>query len=122
MIDVNIETLKSPAGSAAEVSVIRVVGEIDATNAAIVQQKVLPLSVPIVEPCALCEGTGRIGFLLCEACAGQGSAQVDASVHVVIPRHVADGTTMPISLAHLGIRNLYLNLQIRVASGGPFYA
>ncbi|MCX6081313.1 MAG: anti-sigma factor antagonist [Chloroflexi bacterium] len=46
MIEVNIETLKFPAGSAAEVSVIRVIGEIDATNAAIVQQKVLPLSVP----------------------------------------------------------------------------
>ena len=46
MIDVNIETLKHPLGSATEVSVIRVVGEIDATNAAIVQQKVLPLALP----------------------------------------------------------------------------
>lgn len=45
MIDVNIETLKHPQGSAAEVSVVRVVGEIDATNAVIVQQQVLPLSV-----------------------------------------------------------------------------
>ena len=60
MIDVNIETLKSPAGSAAEVSVIRVVGEIDATNAAIVQQKVLPLSVP---GCRLLLVLSEVGYM-----------------------------------------------------------
>jgi molecular chaperone DnaJ len=82
---------------------------------------VLPLSVPLIEPCALCEGTGRMGFLLCEGCGGKGSAQINAPVDIVIPHNVADGTTLPVSLSHLGIRNLYLNLQIRVASG-PSYA
>ena len=77
---------------------------------------VLPLSVPIIEPCSLCEGTGRIGFMLCEACAGKGSAQINAPLEVVIPHQVVNGTIVPVSLAILGIRNLYLNLQIQVAS------
>ena len=76
---------------------------------------VLPLSVPVVEPCSLCEGTGRIGFMLCEACAGKGLAQNNVPLEVVIPDHVVSGTTVPVSLGHLGIRNLYLNLQIQVA-------
>lgn len=39
-----------------------------------------------------------------------------ASRSFVIPDHVANGTAVPVSLTHLGIRNLYLNLQIQVAS------
>ena len=39
MIEINVETLQ-------QVNVVRLVGEIDAASAAVVQQKVLPLSVP----------------------------------------------------------------------------
>lgn len=39
MIDINIETLN-------QVSVVKVSGEIDATSAAVVQEKVLPISLP----------------------------------------------------------------------------
>ncbi len=39
MIEINTETIQ-------QVSVVRLVGEIDAASAAVVQQKVLPLSVP----------------------------------------------------------------------------
>lgn len=39
MVDIIIETLK-------QVSVIRMAGEIDANSAAVVQQKVLPISLP----------------------------------------------------------------------------
>jgi anti-sigma B factor antagonist len=39
MIEINVETLQ-------QVSVVKLVGEIDATSAAVVQQKVLPLSLP----------------------------------------------------------------------------
>lgn len=46
MIDVNIETIKPAGGSGTDVSVIKLIGEVDATNAVIVQQKVMPLSVP----------------------------------------------------------------------------
>ena len=46
MIDVKIETLKSSAGINSPVSVVKVIGEVDATNSVIVQQKVMPLSLP----------------------------------------------------------------------------
>jgi anti-sigma B factor antagonist len=39
MIEINVEILQ-------QVSVVRLVGEIDANSAAVVQQKVLPMSVP----------------------------------------------------------------------------
>ena len=47
MIDVNIETIKPAGGSGTDVSVIKLIGEVDATNAVIVQQKVMPLLTDI---------------------------------------------------------------------------
>lgn len=81
---------------------------------------VLPLSVPIFEPCSLCEGTGKMGFAICEACDGKGSAQSNAPVDVLIPRHVTNGSSIPVSLGHLGIHNMYLNVQIQVAGASPY--
>ena len=48
MIEINVETIPSQAanGNSPQTSVIKVTGEIDAVSAAIVQQKILPLSLP----------------------------------------------------------------------------
>jgi anti-sigma B factor antagonist len=50
MIEINIEILQPRSGtgtaSASQVTVVRLVGEIDAVSAAVVQQKVIPMSVP----------------------------------------------------------------------------
>ncbi|MEI6291794.1 MAG: anti-sigma factor antagonist [Chloroflexota bacterium] len=46
MIDVKIETIKSPAGTSFTFNLIKVIGEVDATNSVVVQQKVLPISLP----------------------------------------------------------------------------
>lgn len=45
MIEINIEMLQSGAGTIT-VSAISLIGEIDATNAVLVQQRVMPLSEP----------------------------------------------------------------------------
>ena len=45
MIEINIEIVQSGAGTT-PVNVIGLIGEIDATNAALVQQRVMPLSEP----------------------------------------------------------------------------
>jgi anti-sigma B factor antagonist len=50
MIEINIEILQPRSGtgtaSASQVTVVRLVGEIDAVSAAVVQQKVITMSVP----------------------------------------------------------------------------
>jgi hypothetical protein len=35
-------------------------------------------------------------------------------VNVMVPPHVADSTSIPVSLSHIGIHNLYLVLHVRV--------
>ena len=57
MIDITIETTQTPA---AQITVIRLTGEIDATNAAIVQQKVLPLTTP---GCRLILDLSQVGYM-----------------------------------------------------------
>lgn len=48
MIEIITETFqpRSGTGATSQISVVRLVGEIDAASAAIVQQKVMPMSVP----------------------------------------------------------------------------
>ena len=45
MIEINIETLQAGAGTTS-INAISLTGEIDATNAAEIQQRVMPLSAP----------------------------------------------------------------------------
>jgi DnaJ-class molecular chaperone len=75
----------------------------------------LAIGVPVFEPCRTCQGTGKAGFYICDDCAGRGTEEITAQVDVLIPRGTADGTTIPVSLRHLGIRNLNLLLHIRDA-------
>jgi molecular chaperone DnaJ len=73
--------------------------------------------VPVARVCAVCGGTGRAGFLICDACTGQGTHWEKAKVDVHIPRGAADGTVVETSLRHVGIRNMWLKTHVRVAAG-----
>ncbi len=75
----------------------------------------VPLHVPIAHVCERCAGTGRAGLFVCDMCEGHGVDWQMARVDVLIPRGTQSGTMLPVSLRHLGIRNLYLNLHIRVS-------
>jgi DnaJ-class molecular chaperone len=75
----------------------------------------IPLGVPVFKPCATCAGTGRTGSARCDVCDGHGSEQVTARIDVLVPARTADGTAIPVSLKHLGIKNLYLRVLVRVA-------
>jgi molecular chaperone DnaJ len=76
----------------------------------------VPIHVPVAHVCPGCAGTGSAGFYACDACDGHGVSWQTARVDVLVPAGVADGTTIPISLRHLGVRNLFLNVQVRVAA------
>lgn len=73
------------------------------------------LEIPAPEVCAVCEGTGGTGYFACDACGGEGSGWASHRIDVLIPRHAGDGTIIPVSLHPLGVRNLRLNVRVRIA-------
>lgn len=73
----------------------------------------LSLAVPIFKPCRTCAGTGRAGLARCDDCAGAGTHHLTTQVDVLIPPHTPHGTVIPVSLSHLGIRNLMLQVHVR---------
>jgi DnaJ-class molecular chaperone len=75
----------------------------------------LPIDIPLARLCTLCNGTGRTGFFRCDACGGEGMTRQDARVDILLPQGAADGTLIPISLDHLDINAIGLNVHVRVA-------
>ena len=77
----------------------------------------VPIDVPVAGVCTRCNGTGTTGYSPCDACDGHGLFWDAARVDVLLSPHVGDGTTIPVSLRHLGVENLYLNVNVRVTAG-----
>ncbi len=75
----------------------------------------LAFSVPVFRSCSSCEGTGHGTAGVCEHCRGTGNEQYGARVDVIVPGGTVDGAIIPVSLRHLGVRNLYLQVRLRVA-------
>ena len=73
-----------------------------------------PLDVPIYENCAACDGRGGAFPFPCLQCDGKGWAWGRRTISVRIPPGIREGTTLRIPLQQLGIRNLYLNVHVRV--------
>lgn len=76
----------------------------------------IPMVVPVARVCAVCGGTGRAGFFVCESCRGEGTIWEGGRVDVAIPRNAPDGLVVETSLRHLGIRNLWLKTHLRVGA------
>jgi molecular chaperone DnaJ len=76
---------------------------------------VVPFQVPVARPCDRCAGTGRTGFFHCDICEGHGVSWSVARLDIILPAGVPDGTNLPVSMNHLGVRSLFLNVQVRVA-------
>lgn len=77
----------------------------------------VPIDIPLARICPTCQGTGQTGFFECDACGGHGMHWEVERIDVLLPRAVADGTVIPLSLRHLGVNNLYLNLRVCVIGG-----
>lgn len=75
----------------------------------------LPFEIPIARPCEICQGSGRTGFYPCDGCDGSGLLWNNVRLDVLLPRPTPDGTLVPVSLQHLGVRNLHLNVRVLVA-------
>ncbi len=75
----------------------------------------LELAVPVFFPCASCRGAGRVLGYPCGDCNGSGMCEEERPARLLVPPMVRDGTTFQLPLTGLGIRNLYLEVRIRVA-------
>jgi molecular chaperone DnaJ len=75
----------------------------------------LELAVPVFFPCEHCRGAGRLLDLPCTECQGSGMCEQERPARLFVPPMVRDGATFQLPLAGLGIRNLYLEVRIRVA-------
>jgi molecular chaperone DnaJ len=75
----------------------------------------LPIDVPVATCCTRCQGTGATGYFHCDACDGHGLTWDVARVDVILPSPIRDNTNIPVSLRHLGVENLYLRVNVRVA-------
>jgi hypothetical protein len=70
------------------------------------------LAVPSV--CPNCRGYGSVGFYECGFCAGRGTIVEQRPVWLVFPAGVTDHSTARVSLAQLGLPDLYLVVRFRV--------
>jgi hypothetical protein len=77
----------------------------------------LPIELPLARLCTRCNGTGRTGFFHCDVCGGEGMTRQDARVDILLPQGAADGTMIRVSLDHLDITAIGLNMHVRIA--GP---
>ena len=75
----------------------------------------IPIDVPAATCCSCCQGTGATGYFHCDACDGHGLIWDVARVDVILAAPVRDNTNVPVSLRHLGVQNLYLRVNVRVA-------
>jgi hypothetical protein len=72
----------------------------------------LPIRVPVFQVCDRCGGSGHAGFFGCDKCNGAGILEEIRTLDVIIPPIGPEGATIPLSLKHLGVENLQLNLRI----------
>jgi molecular chaperone DnaJ len=89
-----------------------VAGEILLTPSEAASGGVLPLEVPVVTTCYVCEGTG--GFVFdCERCLGEGTIERRMPLPVQIPAGVRDGAVFQVSVDDPTVRTILLTVHLR---------
>jgi molecular chaperone DnaJ len=74
---------------------------------------VLPLDVPLVTTCHVCDGTG--GYLFdCDRCYGEGTVERRLPLPLRIPAGVRDGAVFQVAVDDPGVRTILLTVHIRL--------
>jgi molecular chaperone DnaJ len=74
---------------------------------------VLPLEVPLVTTCHVCDGTG--GYLFdCDRCYGEGTVERRMPLPVRIPAGVKDGCVFQVAVDDPSVRTILLTVHIRL--------
>ncbi|MBN1410246.1 MAG: J domain-containing protein [Spirochaetales bacterium] len=73
-----------------------------------------PIEVPVVEECIACSGRGYIDRFICSTCSGLGNLHNKRSFSLHVPPHVTSGLTAKVSLEGIGLRDVFLNIEVIV--------
>lgn len=73
------------------------------------------VDVPVHEVCRSCGGTGNDWLFSCLPCAGEGTVLRVQRVQVRVPQSLRLGLTSEVFLQTFRIKNLFVNLRIRVS-------
>jgi hypothetical protein len=76
---------------------------------------VLPLEIPLLAPCPACHGGGFRALFPCPACGACGWQMRETALELAFPPGVPSGATLDVSLARLGVADLWLHVRVRVA-------
>jgi DnaJ-class molecular chaperone len=75
---------------------------------------VLPLRIPVLDPCTTCRGTGHIAGFPCLVCDANGRTASEVVLELEVPPGIPPGTIVEASLERWGIHNLWLRVRIGV--------
>jgi len=76
---------------------------------------IVTMAVPVYHRCPYCRGTGRDLFSDCLHCDGSGEISVEQPVEVDVPPFAGSRAVLDLPLHSMGIRNLFLRLQLQVS-------
>lgn len=68
----------------------------------------IPLTVPIIEPCPRCGTDMMWNSFLCPVCHGYGRVRAERRFSLRVPPHVRHGTEIRVSMEDIGLINTYL--------------
>jgi molecular chaperone DnaJ len=75
---------------------------------------VLPIAVPVFQPCPECGGSGRTWLFPCLRCGQSGLVEEAVTVQLEIPPMVAEGTVIDLPLEGIGVSNFRLRILIHI--------
>jgi DnaJ-class molecular chaperone len=75
---------------------------------------VLPIDVPVFEPCSECGGSGSTWLFPCLHCGQSGMVEDAVTVRLEIPPMVRGGTVIDLPLEGLGVSNFRLRIFIHI--------
>lgn len=73
-----------------------------------------PMTVPVIELCPGCRGTGFSDIFLCPVCGGNRRVCGEREFSLSIPPNTRHGTRVALSLADIGLNNVNLHILIHI--------
>ena len=71
-----------------------------------------PIDVPVFEECSVCSGAGFWRSFICSTCSGFGQVRAHRTFVLHVPACVKHGAEARISLEGIGLKNVFINVEI----------